>query len=149
VTVGSPTPDSWIVDDRTTVGWLFAPKDIRAFYKLYPDASAFGYAENVKAVPKSVKRLSVAGCRCREYIELWREGKAPKADELVFLSPEMPLDKIPLRLRKSCRFRMVLGEFAARYADVYGQTSPSEEFVVVKGAEVYVPTWMHYALGLR
>ena len=149
VTVGSMAPDSWIVDDRTTIGWLFAPKDIRAFYGLYPDAPAIGYAESVEAVPDRVRRLSVAGCRCREYIRLWRKGKAPKADELVFLSPSMPLNEIPLRLRKSCRFRMVVGEFAARYADVYGHASPSDEFVVVKGAEAYVPTWMHYALGLR
>ena len=148
VMIGSQNPDFWVVDDRMSIGWLFAPKDIRTFYGLYPNSPALGYTESVKAVPEKVKRLSVAGGRCLEYIRLWREGKAPKSDELVFLSPSMPLDEVPIRLRKSCRFRMVVGEFAARYSDVYGHVSPSDEVVVVKGAEVYLPNWLYFALGM-
>ena len=150
VFVGTAQPDAWIVDDRATIGWLFAPKEIRSFYRASSDVPSLGYAEKFDAVPKKVRRLAIASGRCREYIDLWRRGKAPKADDLIFLSPAMPLEDVPVQLRKSCRFRMVVGEFAARYVNNYGPLPvSSDEVVVSKGAEVYLPNWIGYTLGMR
>lgn len=148
VFVGSTQPTAWIVDDRATIGWLFAPKEIRSFFKMFPQAPSLGYAEKFQALPDKVRRLAVASGKCREYIELWRKGKAPKAEELVFLSPEMPLEDIPIQLRKSCTFCMVIGEFAARYVNVYGRVTASDNLVVAKGAEVYLPNWIGFTLGM-
>ena len=148
VFVGSTNPQAWIVDDRATVGWLFAPREIRSFFRMFPNAPSLGYAETFRAVPDKVRRLAIASGKCREYIGLWLQGKAPKADELVFLSPEMPLKDIPIQLRQSCKFCMVIGEFAARYVNVYGTVTPSDNVVVEKGAEVYLPRWIGFTLGV-
>ena len=92
-------------------------------------------------------RLAVAGNLCREYVKLWNAGAAPAADELVFRSPGMPLEAVPESLRKSCRFVMVVGEFAARYASVYGHLDASDEVVLTEGAEVYLPGWVGLILS--
>ena len=148
VFVGSRNPHVWIADDRYTIGWLFAPKEIRYFYSAYPEARPLGYVQSLSDVPSRVRRLAVAGNLCREYVKLWNAGAAPTADELVFLSPGMPLDAVPEGLRKSCRFVMVVGEFAARYESVYGHLDASDEVVLTEGAEVYLPGWVGLILSM-
>jgi hypothetical protein len=147
VFIGSEEPSTWIVDDRYTLGWLFAPKEIRYFYSHIPNAGALGYAQSVKSVPARVGRLVLAGRRCAEYIDLWKAGKAPSAVELLFISPAMPLASVPERLRRESRFKMVVGEFAARYEQVYGKIGNSDEIAIAEGAEVYVPGWVGLAVG--
>ena len=148
VCVGSRRPEIWVADDRYTIGWLFAPKEIRHFYSAHPGAKPLGYVQRLADVPSGVRRLAVAGGLCREYVKLWNAGAAPLAQELVFLSPEMPLEAVPERLRRSCRFVMVVGEFAARYAKTYGRLEPSEEVVFVEGAEAYLPGWVGLMLSM-
>lgn len=148
VCVGSRNPDVWVVDDRYSIGWLFAPKEIRYFYSAHPGAKPLGYVQRVSDVPKRVRRLAVAGKLCREYVKLWKAGKAPVADELIFLSPCMPIDAIPERLRGSCQFAMVVGEFAARYAEVYGLLDGRDRVVVIEGAEAYLPGWVGLILTM-
>ena len=66
-----------------------------------------------------------------------------------FLSPAMPLDAVPESLRRSCKFAMVVGEFAARYEDVYGHLNASDRGVLVtEGAEAYLPGWVGLVLSL-
>lgn len=148
VYVGSRNPDIWIADDRYTVGWLFAPKEIRHFYYAHPGARPLGYVQDLTAVPPHVRRLAVAGGLCREYLRLWEAGAAPVADELIFLSPNMPLDAIPTGLRAKCRFAMVVGEFAARYEGAYGHLKGRDGVVVIEGAEDYLPGWVGLILSL-
>ncbi len=148
VFVGSRNPDVWVADDRYTIGFLNAPKEIRLFYSAYPKMKKLGYVQKLSDVPSRVPRLAVAGGLCREYVKLWEDGTAPKADELIFLSPGMPLDNVPESLRKSCKFVMVVGEFAARYTDVYGHLVPSDEVSVVTGAETYLPGWVGLILSM-
>lgn len=142
VCVGSTAPQIWVADDRYSLGWLFAPKEIRHFYSAYPGAAPLGYTDDLAAVPAHVGRLAVAGRLCREYINKWRKGRAPIADELIFLSPGMPFSDVPYELRKRCRFAMVVGEFAARYAEVYGKLDTSNGVLLTEGSEVYLPGWV-------
>ena len=148
VFVGARDPGIWVADDRYTVGWLFAPKEIRHFYSGYPQASPLGYVQKLSDVPPRVRRLAVAGNLCREYVRLWKEGGAPSAEELIFLSPGMPLADVPKDLRRACRFVMVVGEFAARYANVYDHLEGSDEVVLTEGAEVYLPGWVGLVLSM-
>ena len=149
VLVGSRNPDVWVADDRYSIGWLFAPKEIRYFYSAHPGAKPLGYVQKLSDLPPRVRRLAVAGRHCGEYLKLWEKGKAPKAAELIFLSPAMPLDAVPESLRRSCRFAMVVGEFAARYEDVYGHLDASDRGVLVtEGAEAYLPGWVGLVLSL-
>ena len=149
VLVGSRNPDVWVADDRNTIGWIFAPKEIRRFYSAHPGAKPMGYVQKLSDLPPRVQRLAVAGGLCSEYLKLWKEGKAPKAAELIFLSPAMPLDSVPESLRRSCKFAMVVGEFAARYVDVYGHIDTSDGGVLVtEGAEAYLPGWVGLVLSL-
>ena len=153
VCVGSRNPDVWVADDRYSLGWLFAPKAIRHFYSAHPGAKPLGYVQRLSDVPSRVRRLAVAGGLCREYVKRWLAGDAPKVDELVFLSPGMPLDAVPESLRRSCRFAFVVGEFAARYKDVYGQLfapdgNARDGVLVTEGAEVYQPGWVGLILSM-
>ena len=149
VLVGSRNPDVWIADDRYSIGWLFAPKEIRYFYSAHPGAKPLGHVQRLSDLPPRVRRLAVAGRLCREYVKLWNEGKAPKVAELIFLSPAMPLQAIPESLRRSCKFAMVVGEFAARYVDVYGHIDTADGGVLVtEGAEAYLPGWVGLVLSL-
>ena len=45
------------------------------------------------------------------------------------------------------RVGVLLGEFAARYVDVYGEGPHPKWVTVVKGAELYIPDWTHYVIG--
>lgn len=148
VSVGSGKPDIWVVDDRYTIGWLYAPKEIRYFYYAHPTAKPLGYVQKVSDVPFRVRRLVVAGGLCREYVKLWNAGVAPKADELIFLSPCMPIDAVPAKLRRSCKFAMVVGEFAARYESVYGHLDGQDGVVLTEGAEAYLPGWVGLILSM-
>ena len=90
----------------------------------------------------------VAGKHCLEYVRLWKQGRAPKAGELVFLSPSFGPKAVPMELRLNSRFMMVVGEFAARYADVYGPEDDFPEWVgTAPGAELYIPGWTDYVIG--
>ena len=153
VCVGSRNPDVWVADDRYSLGWLFAPKAIRHFYSAHPGAKPLGYVQKLSDVPSRVRRLAVAGKLCHEYVRLWKAGDAPKVDELIFLSPGMPFDAVPESLRRSCKFAFIVGEFAARYKDVYGQLFASngnarDGVVVTEGAEVYQPGWVGLILSM-
>ena len=124
-------------------------KEIRYFYSAHPGAKPLGHVQRLSDLPPRVRRLAVAGNLCREYVKLWNEGKAPKVAELIFLSPAMPLQAIPESLRRSCKFAMVVGEFAARYEDVYGHLGASDRGVLVtEGAEAYLPGWVGLVLSL-
>ena len=147
VCVRSREPGIWVADDRNTIGWLFAPKEVRYFYAAQPMAKALGYVQKLTDVPPQVRRLAVAGNLCREYVKLWKDGVAPKAEELIFLSPGMPIGDVPESLRRSCKFAFVVGEFAARYEDVYGCLDTSDEVVQIEGAEVYLPGWVGLILS--
>lgn len=147
VCVRSLEPGVWLADDRYTLGYVNAPKEIRHFYSAYPLTRALGYVQKLTDVPHQVHRLAVVGNLCREYVELWKEGSAPKAEELIFLSPGMPLGDVPENLRKSCKFAFVVGEFAARYENVYGSLDASDEVVQIEGAEVYLPGWVGLILS--
>ena len=148
VCIGSREPGIWVADDRYTIGWLFAPKEIRYFYSAHLRAKPLGYVQKLSDVPSRVRRLAVAGGLCREYVKLWEKGVAPKAEELIFLSPGMPLDAVPESLRRSCKFALVVGEFAARYANVYGNLDVSDGVVVTEGAEAYLPGWVGLILSM-
>ena len=107
-----------------------------------------GYVQKLSDLPPRVRRLAVAGRLCGEYLKLWKEGNAPKAAELIFLSPAMSLDSVPESLRRSCKFAMVVGEFAARYEDVYGHLDGADGVIVTEGSEVYLPGWVGLILSM-
>ncbi len=148
VCIGSREPSIWVADDRYTLGWLFAPKEIRYFYSAHLGAKPLGYVQKLSDVPSRVRRLAVAGGLCREYVKLWEAGNAPKAEELIFLSPGMPLEAVPESLRRSCKFALVVGEFAARYVNVYGHLDGADGVVVTEGAEAYLPGWVGLILSM-
>ena len=81
-------------------------------------------------------------------MKLWEAGNAPKAEELIFLSPGMPLEAVPESLRRSCKFALVVGEFAARYVNVYGHLDGADGVVVTEGAEAYLPGWVGLILSM-
>ena len=81
-------------------------------------------------------------------MKLWNAGAAPVAEELIFLSPGMRMDAVPESLRRRSSFAMVVGEFAARYTDVYGNLDTSRGAVLTEGAESYLPGWVGLILSM-
>lgn len=147
VAVNDDKPAVWVVDDKVSAGGLATPREIRTFYKENPQAAAIGYVTELGDVPqRGVRRLVLVGENCTYYLRAnYNDGFAKGVPaEIVFLSPEFPPDQIPPELLSKAKVSVVIGEFALRY---YGGAGNLPSWVtVVKGAEVYLPDWMYYAL---
>ena len=146
VAVNGDNPKVWVLDDGKCLGWQRAPREIRFFCKSVKDVPAIGYAMELERLPRSMSRLIVAGSQCREYINAWIANEAPSVKELVFLSPDFPPSFVPEGLRRESSLFMVLGEFAARYVDVYGEEPLPEWVGVSPGAETYIPGWVSFVM---
>lgn len=147
VTVNGANPKVWVVDDGETLGWVQAAKEIRLYYAARPKSPALGYTRKLSLVPSNVRRLVLAGRTCREYVELFKQGKAPRAREIIFISPPFGVKDVPFDLHTTCAFRMLIGEFAQRYVDVYGDDFSPAWMITAPGAELYVPGWVGYVLA--
>ena len=147
VAVGSGAPAVWIVDDGETLGGIYTQNLIRRHYLDFPSAPACVYGRNLLKVPSGVERLVLAGGQCHNYLELFKVGKAPSARQVVFISPPFGPRSVPAALLERGQVAMLLGEFAARYVDVYGEGRHPKWVTLVKGAELYVPDWTRYVIG--
>lgn len=151
VTVGEGEPSVWIVDDGETLGGIYTQNLIRRHYMTASSASnvvpACVYCRSLADVPGRVGRLVLPGRQGERYLALFRQGHAPSAGEIVFLSPPFGPKDFPKELFAVTRVGMLLGEFAARYVDVYGEGPHPEWVTVVKGAELYIPNWTDYVIG--
>ena len=87
------------------------------------------------------------GRQGERFLELYRKGRAPAAREIAFVSPPFAPKSIPQTLFASAGVGVLLGEFAARYVDVYGEGPHPKWVTIVKGAELYIPDWTHYVIG--
>lgn len=145
--VNGSDPKVWVVDDGETLGWVQTAKEIRYYYAARPNSPALGYVRDLKLVPVTARRVVVAGKQCRRYVELFEKGEAPRAREVIFISPPFGVKGVPFDLHTSCVFRMLIGEFAQRYVDVYGENFSPSWVITVPGSELYVPGWVGYALG--
>ena len=54
---------------------------------------------------------------------------------------------VPVFSRFQAGVGVLLGEFAARYVDVYGEGPHPKWVTMVKGAELYIPGWTDYVIG--
>lgn len=147
VMVNGENPKVWVVDDGETLGWVQAAKEIRCYYAARPRSPALGYVRDLKLVPSGVRRLVLSGRCCAEYVELFKKGLAPRVREIIFISPPFGVDGVPFDLATTCKFRMLVGEFAQRYVDVYGDDFSPSWVITVPGSELYVPGWVGYALS--
>ncbi len=143
ILVNGVAPDIWIVDDEESIGGVLAPRDIRAFYRRFPDAPAIGYVKSFSDLPaEGVKRIILAGDSAQDFMVPYTRKpesvRVPK--EIVFLSPQFPPSAIPDDLRARATVIMVIGEFAARYWEEFA--NPPDWVDIVRGAEVYIPNWM-------
>ena len=151
VTVGEGEPSVWIVDDGETLGGIYTQNLIRRHYMISSSPSnavpACVYCRSLADVPERVERLVLPGRQGERYLALRRQGRAPSAGEIVFLSPSFGPKDLPAELFAVTRVGVLLGEFAARYVDVYGEGPHPKWVTIVKGAELYMPNWTDYAIG--
>lgn len=142
VRVKGENPDIWVVDDGESLGWLRSPLEIRFFYQNVTNAPPIGYAKSLSAVPKKVRRLVLAGEHCRSYLKAVRRMEAPSAREVYFISPPFGPSSMPTSLKRRIPATFIIGEFAARYVDVYGKPPYPPNVCIVPGAECYIPGWV-------
>ena len=152
VFVGEGEPSVWIVDDGETLGGIYAQNLIRRHYLTRGEAKksppACAYCRSLADVPaRGVGRLVLPGRQGELFLELYRKGRAPVAREIAFVSPAFAPKAIPPTLFASSGVGVLLGEFAARYVDVYGEGPHPKWVTIVKGAELYIPDWTHYVIG--
>lgn len=152
-------PQTWIVDDGSMLGGVFACKDIRGYYAYNPKAPSVGYVRRVRDLPEGkIHCLVLAGKAGGGWLkafgsrierERWREAdvKAHLPDELVFITPDFAPSALPPPYLENCKSRLIIGEFAAQYESEYAE--PPEWVKIVPGAELYLNGWMEYGLGLR
>lgn len=152
IVVGTGSPRVWIVDDGEVLGGIYTQNLIRRHYLGTGESAAIPasvYCRRLSAVPEKVERLVLAGRQGGTYLDLLKRGKAPQAREVVFLSPPFGPSSVPDMLLARSLVAMLLGEFAARYVDVYGEGPYPAWVTVVKGAELFIPNWTGYVIGGR
>ena len=150
VTVGEGEPAVWIVDDGETLGGLYAQNLLRRHYLTAESPGkvpASAYCRSLADVPGRVGRLVLAGRQCERFLAMYRMGRAPVAREVAFVSPPFGPKDVPVELLTATRVGVLLGEFAARYVDVYGEGPHPKWVTLVKGAELYIPNWPQYVIG--
>ena len=150
ILVNGEAPDIWIVDDEESIGGVLAPRDIRAFYRRFPDAPAIGYIKRLSDLPsEGVKRIILVGDAAQDFmVPYTRKPESVRVPrEIVFLSPQFPPSAIPDDLRGKATVIMVIGEFAARYWEDF--VNPPDWVDIVRGAEVYIPNWMMRCVETR
>lgn len=150
VRVKSANPSVWVVDDGVALGGVFSCRDIRGYYVYDRNAPGIGYVRNVADLPtKGIRRLILAGMAGDEWLRRVSEGgeaaRKGLPAEVVFISPPFPPSALPPGLLASCKVRIVIGEFAARYDAEYAKPPPW--VTVVPAMELYVYGWMRYVVG--
>ena len=145
-------PRIWIVDDGYALGGVLTCKEIRGYYVYQPDAPAVGYVRLVDYLPREkIHRLVLGGQAGADWMDWLREqveaaakeNKAPQIDipdEVVFVSPPFPPSALPEGLLQSCKVRLLVGEFAARYEPEYA--NPPSWVQIVPAMELYFVDWM-------
>lgn len=147
VTVGAGKPEVCVVDDGEVLGGLYAENLLRRHYIGHPRAPAAVYCRSLARVPAGCRRLVLAGRQAKNYLTLLECGMAPSARELAFVSPPFAPKDLPQALLANANVGVLLGEFAARYVDVYGEGPHPNWVTLVKGAELYIPDWPDYVIG--
>lgn len=152
VYVKGRNPGIWIVDDGSALGGVLTCKEIRGFYVYRPTAPSVGYVRDVKNLPKGkIHRLVLGGEAGAKWMDWLRdqaevaakENKTPQVDipdEVIFVSPPFPPSALPEGLLQSCKVKLLVGEFAARYEPEYGNPPPWVR--IVPAMELYFVDWM-------
>ena len=150
VRVKGDSPDIWIVDDGKALGGVLACRDIRRHYLRHRSSPPVGYVRRVEDLPKKVRRLVLAGDAGDAWLRRLSEGgldaQRNVPEEVVFITPPFPPSALPEPFLKSCKVRLVVGEFKTRYeADEY--VRPPAWVTVVPGMELYIDNWMRFAVN--
>lgn len=143
VLVHGTQPVTWLVDDGT-IGGGMTGRDIRLFYAAERKAPALGYVARLADLPsRGVSRLILSGDAGAEWLKRYSEdvhSRRQLPSTLLFVSPPFPPSAIPKELHKTCRVRLIIGEFAARYESEY--KDPPQWVTVMPGMERYLVRWM-------
>lgn len=147
VTIGAGKPEVCVVDDGEVLGGIYAENLLRRHYIRHPQAPAAVYCRSLGRVPAGCRRLVLAGRQAKNYLTLLECGMAPSVGELAFVSPPFAPKDLPQASLANVNVGILLGEFAARYVDVYGEGPHPAWVTLVKGAELYIPDWPEYVIG--
>ena len=142
VIAGKGEAQVWVIDDGFVLDgnyFGFPGREIREFYRAYPDAEALGLVSDLGHLPAKMRTLVLAGKACEPYFEL-PEEKRPVAECVVFLSPSLKYDKILQKVGSAENIHIVLGEFVACLEG--GCVDAPENVHVIPGAELYIPGWL-------
>ena len=149
VRVNGIRPESLLVCDDVVLGNGLTEKQLRAFYAANPKAPSLSYLYDIAALPSALpRRLVLAGRTGAEFLDRWvsaPDGAKPSLPrELLFISPTFPPWAVPEAILKSCRVRIVIGEFLARFDPGYAAPLPWVD--VVPGDELCVHDWVARAV---
>lgn len=148
---GNQAPKTWVVDTTgEALGGVLSAKGVRLFYAYNPKAEPIAFVRSVQDLPSSgVERLvlgGIEGDRWLKYISKHPEARANLPDAVVFVSPPFPPQAVPPPLWQSSNVVFLVGEFAARYGEVYAEKQPG--VIIVPGMEVYIENWLGLSLGV-
>ena len=149
VIAGKGEPQVWVVEDGFVLDgnyFGFPGREIREFYRTYPEAEALGLVGDIDRLPSRMRTLVLAGKACESYLEL-PEGRRPVAECVVFLSPSLKYDIILKKVSSGAVVHVVLGEFVARLEG--GCVGAPEAVHVMPGVELYIPRWLESVVVQR
>ena len=145
VRINGISPATLLVCDDVVLGNGLTEKQLRTFYATNPKAPSVSYAYGIDALPSRLpRRLVLAGRTGAEFLDRWvsaPEGaKPPLPKELLFITPTFPPWAVPEQIMKSCKVKIVIGEFLARFDPGYATPLPWVD--IVPGDELCVHDWV-------
>ena len=147
--VNGRNPEVWIVEDIPVLGgWNgFPGRDILWQYARQPALPALGYVYDVEDLPQAVDCLVLPGRAAEEYLAAYAADPAQvcHARRVLFLSPSISPEKVPLSLSSSCEILWLSGKYLVYRDEGYWKGLPWVR--VVSGAEQYIPNWLSKAFG--
>ena len=149
VVAGKGDPQVWVVEDGYVLDgnyFGFPGREIREFYRAYPDAEALGLVSEIGRLPSKMRTLVLAGKTCETYLALPPENR-PDAERTIFLSPSLKYDKILAKVDPGKDVHVILGEFAARLEG--GCEGAPENVHVIPGMELYISGWLEAVVAMK
>ena len=146
--VGEGEPLSYLVPDEEMLSMGGGMgRDVRKYRARHPKATTFAIADNLGSLPdKPMELLVLAGRSGVDFLNLRRahlsDGKYPRADKIIFLSPPFTPDAIPQSLLAGGGINIVYGEFSQRLSDKLRKLPLWVH--IAKGGELYIPGWVRF-----
>ena len=150
--VGSGEPVVYMVPDYWALSHFIhgsVGRDVREWCEKHPHQGTLALADSIGDLPEKVDRLVLNGIAADDYRRKARSRDSRKslckADNIIMLSPMLPLNALNVSALEKKGIDVYAGEFLAEFS---GKVS-TPRIHIVPGCELYITNWVDIAFSRR